>query len=55
MPFFQSSLNSRIKGAHISLLDSNQIHTEYLFGVQQWPYYRDFAIESGIKISQFII
>ncbi len=29
----------------------NQIHSENLFGVQQWSYYQDLTIESGINNS----
>ncbi len=48
MPFFQS-FNISNKGS--SWIEKNQDHSKLLFGVQQWSYYKDLIIESGIKDS----
>ncbi len=52
MPFFHSFNNSH-KGSRCieKSRDRNSSHSEILLDVQQWSYYTDLTIESGIKDS----
>lgn len=50
MPFFHS-LNTSNKSS--PCVKKTQDLPEIPSGVQQWPYYRDLTIESGIKYFKF--